>query len=67
MPVGSFDRSLCHQVLEDGRFMILSGRQDEGHGLATSLRSQMQFGAETTLAATQSFVFWPSPFAPAAC
>ncbi len=53
----AFDRTTGHEGFKSNGFMTLSRGQYEGHQLLVACRSQMDFGAEAPLAATQSFGF----------
>jgi hypothetical protein len=43
--------TLLAQLLGHRQVVLLSGRQDEGDGLAETVGAQMQFGGESTAAA----------------
>ncbi len=62
-----FDRPLLHQLLEGGRLVPLTRRQDEGDRLACALDADMHLGAEAAVAAPERLSFWVPFFAPAAC
>lgn len=59
--------TLGEQGVKDDRLVALPWGENEGHGLASALGSQVDFGRETTTTAPESFGLWAPPFAPAAC
>jgi hypothetical protein len=46
-----------HKLLENGRFVLLTRREYKTERLTLAFCSQMNFGAKTTLAATEGFNF----------
>src|SRR5215212_867538 len=66
-PPGSTDGTLVHQRLEDGRFVLLTGSEQQGQRLPLALGLEVHLRAEAALATTQRLRFWRPPFAPAAC
>jgi hypothetical protein len=53
----AFDRTTRHERFKSNGFVALAGCQDESHQLFVARRTQMNFGAEPPLAATQGFGF----------
>jgi hypothetical protein len=64
---GSPDGPVVHQRREDGRFVLLTGSEQDGQRLAVPLGLEVHLGREAALAAPQRFGFRSPPFAPAAC
>ena len=61
------NRSLLHQPLKGRRLVALARRQDKCDRLSVSFTAEMDFGAESPLAAAKCLGFWVPFFAPAAC
>jgi hypothetical protein len=61
------DGASVHQLLEDGRFVLLARSEQDGQRLALALGLEVHLGREAALAAPQRFGFRVPPFAPAAC
>ena len=53
----AFDRTTRHERFKSNGFVALAGCQDESHQVFVARRTQMNFGAEPPLAATQGFGF----------
>ena len=53
----AFDRTTRHERFKSNGFVALAGCQDERHQVFVARRTQMNFGAEPPLAATQGFGF----------
>ncbi len=58
---------LLHQPLKHRRLVTLARRQHKGDRLSVSLAAEVDFGAESPLAAAKCLGFWVPFFAPAAC
>ena len=61
------DRALLEQLLEDGDFVLLAGREQQRQQLAPALRAEMDLRREAALAAAERLGRGVPPFAPAAC
>jgi len=66
-PSHPFDCPVFHQPFKRCRFMPLARRQHNRHRFPVPIGTEVDFGAEAALAATQRFGFWVPFFAPAAC
>src|SRR5215212_3265280 len=64
---GPPDRPLVHERREDGRLVLLTGREQDGQRLAGPGGLEVHLGREAALAAPQRLGFRSPPFAPAAC
>jgi hypothetical protein len=63
----ALDGAAFEPLFEDHRLMPLSGREHEGHQLATPFSPQMDFRTEPAAAPAEGFGRWVPFFAPAAC